>query len=333
MLKLIYALLALFLLSNINAQTITKSSMPNAGADITYSIFDTSIVSNIDLNPGLNKNWNLSTSKVTFNISQNYNKPDSSLLSIMPTASYELDKTIYELNNTGIYELGEIDFFTGKAVKYAKKNRVTPLHIAQALSIKDTVFISGDTSKTFYITHNVNMGGTLKTKFGTFTNTLVLNSYIISKNNQNVNGVIGKYVVNNYYWFSPNYLGQLMVVGFQGVIDSSGKFIVQDKSLLQQISPKLITATSDLTINSIVTIFPNPAQSNLNISINLPNNENLIIEIVDILGSSVQQKAMNVTQGLQTLNMDINNLNSGGYFLIIKDKSGKIIGNASFIKD
>ncbi len=333
MLKFLTISLSLFF-SILQSQTITKSIIPNVGDSISIIRLDTNFISNIDLSGGINKNWDVSSAMIHLQSSLKFKEIDTATLALMPTATFELSNSIIELNNTGMYIIGETDYLTGKPTKYKNKDRFLPFPMSQGLNLVDTLYsVADDSSRIFYYNHIINQSGTLKTFSGTYDNTLVLNSLLVSKKDQNVNGITGKYALNQYRWFSPLYKWDLLALEFAGVIDSSGKFTTFQKYIAYQNAPLLQTATSNLSINSIISVYPNPTVSSINISLNLSKYEHISVEIVDILGSNLLKKEFNTNQGIQTVNMDINNLNPGGYFLILKDNSGKIIGNSAFIKE
>lgn len=83
---------------------------------------------------------------------------------------------------------------------------------------------------------------------------------------------------------------------------------------------EMTTGINDITLNSFTAVYPNPANTMLNISVK----ENTNIKIVDMLGAVV------ATQQLQTGNntVDVNHLTKGIYF-ISNDKGGV----AKFIKE
>jgi len=70
--------------------------------------------------------------------------------------------------------------------------------------------------------------------------------------------------------------------------------------------------TSIFTIDGIA---PNPVQNILNASISSPTNNIVSFQVVDILGRTMLEQKQNVSQGVNTVSINISSLNSGTYFL------------------
>jgi hypothetical protein len=82
--------------------------------------------------------------------------------------------------------------------------------------------------------------------------------------------------------------------------------------------------------NNLVSIFPNPANNKITVSILKPIATGIsIIEIKNQLGQTVKQVTLNSTTGGQTT-IDINELPKGAYFVTLKNELSVI--NKSFIK-
>jgi Secretion system C-terminal sorting domain len=327
--------LLLFILMSaafINAQTVTVTSLPKAGDWLLFNSIDTPDVNTIIVGTaGTNKVWNFSALKFknAFFSPDNYEAPSAAILSVLPTASYVLNGYVYEINVNGLYEIGEETPIT----KYPKKNIITPINLTNGFIKKDTSLLFGDTSSVFYVTNTVEHSGTLTTKKGTFPNVLVQHYRIESKINYTLGGSRGKFVVNRYIWQKPDYRGRIFDYAETSRLDSiTGNLVLLFKSAVALVSSN-ITATTDLEINNISSIYPNPAKSQLNINIKAPKAEKVNIAIVDITGKELQQQNQNLTEGIQTIALDINTLNEGGYFLVMKDANGTTIGNSVFIKE
>jgi hypothetical protein len=69
-------------------------------------------------------------------------------------------------------------------------------------------------------------------------------------------------------------------------------------------------------------VFPNPAQSEINVSFNSLNDENVTLILFDITGCCVFEKSIgNITNGKTTELIQLPNLNDGMYILKIKGKT------------
>ncbi len=93
----------------------------------------------------------------------------------------------------------------------------------------------------------------------------------------------------------------------------------------------LFTSLAEKTITkSLISVFPNPAKDELTISYPFKN-ENYIIQITNTLGQTTLNKTM---EGISNsnLNLNINELNSGVYFVQIKNSAGEPLSKTKFIK-
>lgn len=87
----------------------------------------------------------------------------------------------------------------------------------------------------------------------------------------------------------------------------------------------LITTTSvknNGNLNTVVELYPNPAQNEANVSINTPNAHDVTITMLNSLGQLVTQKSVSLEAGNNVVNFDTKNLASGLYNVVIADKNG-----------
>ncbi|MDP2385538.1 MAG: GEVED domain-containing protein [Bacteroidota bacterium] len=110
---------------------------------------------------------------------------------------------------------------------------------------------------------------------------------------------LNKYSFNDYYFYSP--------ITFYRV-----KSIDKDGSSMYT---KIIAIENKQKVQSVVKIFPNPATSEVNISMEIPFDTDLIIEIKDILGRTISSKTVKVEQGIQTINYGTSGLSEGTYII------------------
>jgi hypothetical protein len=75
-------------------------------------------------------------------------------------------------------------------------------------------------------------------------------------------------------------------------------------------------------LNENIKIYPNPANNQLNISYELLENENAVIQIFDFMGREIKSQNLKETQGI--VQIDIQDLSNGNYLLRISD-NGKLL--------
>lgn len=84
-------------------------------------------------------------------------------------------------------------------------------------------------------------------------------------------------------------------------------------------------------ITGIDGVFPNPANTNLNVLIAAPEKSNLTLVLTDMAGRMIAQKAVNVEVGSNTIPIDISSFNKGTYIVRLVCKNG-CEASARFIK-
>ncbi len=101
--------------------------------------------------------------------------------------------------------------------------------------------------------------------------------------------------------------------------------------------PVVATITNSTGITAIdenngLTIFPNPASSEVNITFGYNMNETTVIEINDIAGRLVKTTSVeNPIQG-QTIKLDVEELNAGTYFISVTNKNNKLVSKLTLTK-
>ena len=103
-------------------------------------------------------------------------------------------------------------------------------------------------------------------------------------------------------------------------------FIVDNLSLKSQGSSavnNVYFATNNITV------YPNPANSTLNVHFNEPSNGNVNVRLYDVTGKTMFEKEYGSTSG--TLNIPVSQLPSGMYFYEVRDNS--FISRSKFIKE
>ena len=85
-------------------------------------------------------------------------------------------------------------------------------------------------------------------------------------------------------------------------------------------------------ILSISSIFPNPASNHINVRINAPNPDHIILRVTDMTGRLVNQKNAVIDKGSNNISIDLTGLTSGTYFLKVIAESGTETISSKFIK-
>ena len=75
----------------------------------------------------------------------------------------------------------------------------------------------------------------------------------------------------------------------------------------------------EVFVNGDIKIYPNPANSQLNIAFVVTDNVDLNISLNDISGRSIMKNVFSVSQGSNLIKLDVNNISRGVYFLVITE--------------
>lgn len=95
------------------------------------------------------------------------------------------------------------------------------------------------------------------------------------------------------------------------------------------------TSTSISQIGGAVDVklFPNPAQSNITLMIETVKSVQTEMNVYDAIGNLVMVKQIELTNGKNAVELDINHIETGNYFISVIDKStNSILTNKPFIK-
>ncbi|MCC7534288.1 MAG: T9SS type A sorting domain-containing protein [Bacteroidia bacterium] len=140
-----------------------------------------------------------------------------------------------------------------------------------------------------------------------------------------------------------NYFGNSTGESFNNLLLKSPNKIIatgyaKDSSQLFQFSAVTFNSLLFSGINQIVSplnplsIYPNPIKSDLNIIVDISINQNIIVELFDIRGSSIGKYNKGLLSiGQHCLFIDVSSLTQGIYLLKIYTPD-KLIGNTKFIK-
>ena len=91
----------------------------------------------------------------------------------------------------------------------------------------------------------------------------------------------------------------------------------------QIIDPKVGVREIDFIKN--IKLFPNPNAGHLTLEINSVSGENLMLKVVDIMGKMVYTKELKLTNGLSKTELNLQNLASGTYMVILESDKGILV--------
>jgi len=87
----------------------------------------------------------------------------------------------------------------------------------------------------------------------------------------------------------------------------------------------LVDCTNKYALASNVFIFPNPASTTINILINQSAGANTKISIVNLIGQFVYTKDYSLEAGFQSMAIDISNLASGMYQVVVENEYERVV--------
>ena len=70
-------------------------------------------------------------------------------------------------------------------------------------------------------------------------------------------------------------------------------------------------------------VYPNPANEQINVAISLTNSENTVINVVDISGKVIKTMNLGNVQGDKNLTISLDNMTTGVYFIEMVNEAGK----------
>lgn len=84
---------------------------------------------------------------------------------------------------------------------------------------------------------------------------------------------------------------------------------------------------------SLNAVYPNPAKDNLNLIVSSPASSNIHLVISDLAGKVVQRRVFSVINGGNNLNLNVNLLSAGTYFIKAFDANGSNAPVIKFVKE
>ena len=85
------------------------------------------------------------------------------------------------------------------------------------------------------------------------------------------------------------------------------------------------TGISAAAANNGVSIYPNPASTTVNIEFGFNMNSITVVEITDVTGRLVSTQSIDSPVQGQTMSIDVANLNSGSYFITVKNDTQNLV--------
>ncbi len=111
----------------------------------------------------------------------------------------------------------------------------------------------------------------------------------------------------------PGNLWQLQFTSYSG--SGTGKIYLRKR---------LVAATAVHDINSLISryeFFPNPAQNEINISLDSKENTNAVLSVMTISGQVVSTSTLKLNTGLNAFTVPVNSLANGNYIFSVKGKN------------
>lgn len=144
-------------------------------------------------------------------------------------------------------------------------------------------------------------------------------------------GTANDYVVKNWQFVNCTSLGIVDSVFFYLKSSDVGSFGMNTPSFfsLDNFTTNSTVGISESESISEISIFPNPANEHLTIQFKATQNKATVLNIVDIAGRVIKSIEYNSITGINSLKMDVSDLQSGVYFIKNNDSSLQTI---KFIK-
>jgi len=132
--------------------------------------------------------------------------------------------------------------------------------------------------------------------------------------------IVETYNVETYTWYTPGYHNALLVIATSTGPGGNSKQV--SYSSRQLAGPEGVSTL--LSGNVSVNLYPNPANSELNIAYSTANSDYIHISLYDMLGREIASIANGNTQGAQTLSYNTSALTKGMYLIRFQTKDETI---------
>lgn len=143
--------------------------------------------------------------------------------------------------------------------------------------------------------------------------------------NSSLAGTTAEQIINNA---STGSSYKVKIFGYNGVYNSSLCYHLKITTSATAFREESILNASE---KSTVAIFPNPSQGNLTITLESDDNQTSTIDVVDLMGRNVLHLVKDVTEGSNTIALDLNSFADGIYF-VKTNTNGDISSNKIVLK-
>lgn len=94
------------------------------------------------------------------------------------------------------------------------------------------------------------------------------------------------------------------------------------------------TGIKNITWDGTVTVYPNPAQGDVTLSVNSKRSERLKVSILDVTGKNILERTWDIQANRgETITLPVRSLAAGPYFYQIHDLQGRRLASGRFIRD
>lgn len=326
--KLYFSILSVIAGLGVNAQSLTQANHAPAVGDM----WSTKQVDSTSISDGANTNtatWNFSSRAVHNSVVSNYScitTASSGSATTYPSANVAVTPAS---NNNSFYQTsaGSLVYWGGNIsaggvsvlMGYNSPGATAATYpfsfgsMVSAQSVSGTLTVLGNNG-TFTGTNNVSGSGlgTLVVPGGaSFSNVLK----VISTQNLNFSSIVSGTINQiKYEYYHSTYKVPMFSIVTSTVSSPFGTTTQTIAAVNSAVVAGLNTIDNDLTT---VSAFPNPASSSINISFNNANGNAASAEFINALGQSVKKFDLGSDKGANTVNLNIESLQPGIYFVKI----------------
>lgn len=232
------------------------------------------------------------------------------------TGTYEF----YNASDTGLFELGSQSM--GNTLFYNNSELLIPFPCSYATTWTDdfssTYDLSGQPAeRTGTISGEADGTGTLIMPFGTVQN--VIRVHITESFQSVLDGTpYFDYSSDHYLYYRPGFHYPILGI-YQTISSLSG---TQQQLDYSQWVDGADVSVQDLLSNSIgIDVFPNPANEELSINFGSAGGA-VVFEVIDVHGRKVQEEVRSAVTGVDQQILDVSDLSSGVYHLVISSLNG-----------
>lgn len=128
--------------------------------------------------------------------------------------------------------------------------------------------------------------------------------------NSSLAGLASEQIIYNTQSVGSSY--KIQVFGYNGAFNATSCYHVRISTSATAFREESIISSDE---KSSVSVFPNPSHGNLTITLESDNDQSTTINIVDLTGRNVMQLVKDVTDGTNTIDVDLHGLSDGIYFV------------------